>query len=304
MAITKVRVKMNGTWFNLSKDNSGKWSGNIIAPTETSFHLAGGYYPVTIEATNDAGTVKTWDAGDTAWGNTLRLVVRETIKPVCTIVSPSDGAYTTNNMQPVTVRVTDEAGGSGVVLETIGIKIDGETYGPESEGVSYQTITNGYQLTCTPQDVLEDGNHTIIVNAKDNDGNVATTVTATITVDTVPPSLTVNTPEAGNITNNPDIAVTGVTNDITSSPVTVTVALNGETPVTAEVGTDGEFYLPVVLEEGTNTIVVTASDAAGKTSSVTRTVKLDTSIPEIRTLTMSPNPNNTGESVTITLEVF
>lgn len=303
MAIIRVRAKVNGTWFSLSQDGAGKWSGSIAAPTETSFRLAGGYYPVTIEAANDAGTVKTWDAGDTAWGNTLRLVVRETIKPVCTILSPSDGAYTTNNQQPFTVRVTDEAGGSGVDLGTVEVKIDGKVYSQESEGVSCQEITNGYQIVCTPQEVLADGRHTITVNARDNDGNAAEAVAATITVDTVPPSLTVETPSAGLITNNPDLTVTGITNDATSSPVAVTVALNGEEPRTFSVGTDGSFSGTVILEEGTNTLLVTARDAAGKTSSVTRSVKLDTSIPEIRTLTMAPNPNNTGESVTITLEV-
>jgi len=122
-------------------------------------------------------------------------------------------------------------------------------------------------------------------------------------VDTVPPSLTVETPTAGLITNNPDLMVTGFTNDATSSPVAVTVALNGEESLTFPVGADGAFSGAVLLAEGTNTIVVTARDAAGKESSVTREVKLDTSIPEIRTLTMGPNPNNTGESVTITLEV-
>ncbi len=303
MAIIRVRAKVNGTWFALSQDESGKWGGTIIAPTETSFRLSGGYYPVTIEAANDAGTVKTWDAGDTAWGNTLRLVVRETIKPVCTILSPSDGAYTTNNQQPFTVRVTDEAGGSGVALGTVEVKIDGKAYSHDSPGVACQEITNGYQLVCTPQEALADGRHTVTVNARDNDGNAAAAVTAAVTVDTVPPSLTVETPTAGLITNNPDLMVTGFTNDATSSPVAVTVALNGEESLTFPVGADGAFSGAVLLAEGANTIVVTARDAAGKESSVTREVKLDTSIPEIRTLTMGPNPNNTGESVTITLEV-
>ena len=303
MAIIRVRAKVNGTWFSLSQDGSGKWSGSNTAPTETSFRLSGGYYPVTIEATNDAGTVKTWDAADTAWGNTLRLVVRETIKPVCTILSPSDGAYTTNNQQPFTVRVTDEAGGSGVALETVEVRIDEKVYRPESAGVVCQEITNGYQLVCTPQEALADGRHTITVSAWDNDGNAAAAVTAAVTVDTVPPSLTVEAPVAGLITNNPDLMVTGATNDATSSPVAVTVALNGEEPLTFSVGTDGTFSGAVLLAEGTNTLIVTARDAAGKTSSVTRSVKLDTSIPEIRTLTMAPNPNNTGESVAITLEV-
>lgn len=304
MAITKVRVKISGTWFNLSKDSAtGKWGGTLTAPSATSYNLSGGYYPVTIEATNDAGTVKTWEAIDTAWGNTLRLVVKETIKPVCTIVSPSAGAYTTNNKQPITFKVTDESGGSGVNLTTVTLKVDSSTYKYNSTGMTYQAVTNGYQFVYTPQTALSDGPHTITVNAKDNDGNAAKTVMAAITVDTVPPSLTVAEPTAGLITNNPAVTVSGVTNDITSSPVTVKISLNGKDQGAASVGSDGSFVKVITLAEGANTIVVTAADAAGKTSSVTRSVKLDTSIPEITSLTLSPNPINASESITITLEV-
>lgn len=304
MAITKVRVKINGTWTNLSKDSTtGKWSGSVSAPSATSYNLSGGYYPVTVEATNDAGTVKTWETTDTAWGHLLQLIVKETIKPVCTIVSPSHGAYTTNNLQPITFKVTDEAGGSGVALNTVALKIDGTTYGSDSAGMVRTAIANGYQFTYTPQAAMTDGGHNIALSASDNDGNEADIVTAAITVDTVPPSLTVSEPVAGLITNNPALTVSGVTNDATSSPVTAAVTLNGQDQGAVSVGNDGSFAKSVTLDEGTNTVVVTATDAAGKTSSVTRTVKLDTSIPEITAMTLAPNPVDTSGSVVITLEV-
>lgn len=305
MAITRVRVKINGTWFNLNQDSTtGKWNGSLTAPAATSFNLSGGYYPVTIEATNDAGTVKTWEATDTAWGNVLKLVVKETIKPVGIIIAPSDGAYTTNNKPAITFKVTDESGGSGVSLEEVELKIDGDTYSCNSEGMTYTAITNGYQFIYMPQTVLLDGKHAITVNAKDNDGNTAVAVTATITVDTVPPSLTVSEPAAGLITNNPVIIVSGVTNDTTSSPVMVIITLNGEDQGDVTVGDDGRYAKSITLTEGTNTIVVEATDAAGKASNVTRSVKLDTSIPEIKTLSLAPNPINASESITITLEVY
>lgn len=304
MAITQVRVKINGTWTNLSKDSAtGKWSGSITAPSATSYHLSGGYYPVTVEATNDAGTVKTWETTDTAWGHLLQLAVKETIKPVCTIVSPSNGAYITSNKQAITFRVTDEAGGSGVTLDSVMLKIDGNAYSYNSVGMTYEEITNGWQFVYTPQQALADGAHTITLTGADNDGNQADTVTAKITVDTVPPSLTVSEPAAGLITNNPALTISGVTNDATSSPVTVAVTLNNQNQGSASVGSDGSFAKTVTLAEGTNTIVVTATDAAGKSTSVTRTVKLDTSIPEITTMTLAPNPVDTSGSITITLEV-
>lgn len=60
MAITKVRVKINGVWSNLALNSStGKWEGSITAPAVTSYNQTGGYWPVTVEATNSAGTVTT-----------------------------------------------------------------------------------------------------------------------------------------------------------------------------------------------------------------------------------------------------
>lgn len=303
MAISKVRIKINGTWTSLSQNSSGKWTGSITAPSTTSFNLDGGYYPVTVEVTNDAGTVKTWEATDATWGSALQLDVKEAIKPTITIVSPSNGAYVTNNKQSITFKVIDESGGSGVKLDSVKMKLDDTTYSYNSTGMSYSAITNGYQFVHTPQSALSDDSHTITVNAADNDGNAATTVTATITVDTVPPTLSISSPAAGLITNNASQVVSGTTNDATSSPVAVTIVLNGEDQGTVSVGSDGSFSKTMTLEEGTNTIVVTAKDAAGKTSSVTRSVKLDTSIPVISSLTMAPNPVNASASVTITLEV-
>ena len=93
MAITKVRVKINGVWSNLALNSStGKWEGSITAPAVTSYNQTGGYWPVTVEATNSAGTVTTVDATDSTIGSALRLIVKETVKPVIKLVQPSNGA--------------------------------------------------------------------------------------------------------------------------------------------------------------------------------------------------------------------
>ena len=57
------------------------------------------------------------------------------------------------------------------------------------------------------------------------------------------------------------------------------------------------------LSEGANTIVVTAADAAGKLSTVTRNVTLDTSVPQIVSASVVPNPADAGATVTITVTV-
>ena len=102
MAIKQVRVKINGVYTNLTKNAStGKWTGTVTAPAVTSHNQAGGYYPITVEAVNDAGTTKTVDATDTTLGAALRLIVKEITKPVIKLVQPSNGAYISNNKLPI-----------------------------------------------------------------------------------------------------------------------------------------------------------------------------------------------------------
>jgi hypothetical protein len=253
---------------------------------------------VTVEATNDAGTTATAD-GSTLTG--LRFVVNEIVPPVISILSPSGGAYVTNSKQPVVFTVTDESGGSGVNTDSVVVKLDGTAVA--SSTLAKTAITNGYSYTYTPASAMSDGAHTVTISASDNDGNTATAKSTTFTVDTVPPTLNITAPTADLITNTASVTVKGSTNDATSSPVTVAITLNGTDQGTVTVASDGGFSKSLTLAEGTNTIVVTATDAAGKSSSVTRTVTLDTSTPVIKSATITPNPANTGASVIISVVI-
>lgn len=299
MAIQTVRAQVNGTWHTLTYDStSGTYKATITAPGATSYNQPGGYYNVTVQATNTAGTTSQADGDDIAG---LKLVVRETVKPVITITSPASGAVVTNNRQPVVFTITDERGGSGVKLGSVAVKLDGSAV--SSGQVTHSAITNGYRFTYTPASALGDGQHTVTVNATDNDGNAAAQKSTTFKLDTTPPALNITSPAEGLITNAPALAVTGTTNDQTSSPVTVKVVLNNADQGAVTVESDGAFSKTVKLAEGANTIVVTATDGAGKSSSVTRHVTLDTSVPQILSASIVPNPADTGESMVITVEV-
>lgn len=46
MAISTVRVQMNGNWYNLAEQSDGSWQATLTAPNTTSFNLDGGYYPL------------------------------------------------------------------------------------------------------------------------------------------------------------------------------------------------------------------------------------------------------------------
>ena len=299
MAIQTVRAQINGTWHTLTyNEDTDRWEATITAPGATSYNQPNGYYNVTVEATNTAGTQATAD-GTTIAG--LQLVVKETVAPVITITSPTNGARVTNSNQPVTFTVVDEAGGSGVNLDSVTVELDNV---PVSAGeVTHSAVTNGYSFTYTPASALGDGSHTVTVNAADNDGNNAVEKSTTFTVDTVAPSLNVTSPQDGLITNTAAVTVTGTTNDVTSSPVTVTITLNEVDQGAVSVGSNGAFSKAITLATGANVIVVTATDQAGKSSSVTINVTLDTSVPQIVAATITPNPVDAGETMVISVKI-
>lgn len=298
MAISTVRARLNGTWYSLAKNSStGEWSVTLTAPGTTSYNLAGKYYNVDVEATNTAGTTVTASGADLS---SLRLVVKETVPPTVTITAPASGAYVTTNKPKIIFKIVDQANGSGVDLSTLSFKVDGSTVSLSS--VSSTAITNGFQVTYTPS-AMSDGRHTISITCKDHDGNISTSKSSSFTVDTVPPTLNVTSPVVGLITNAPGLVVQGVTNDDTSSPVTVKVTLNGADQGAVTVAQDGGFSKSITMAEGMNTIVVTATDAAGQSSTITRTAELDTSVPVIQSATVSPNPANTDDSVVVTVVV-
>ena len=141
------------------------------------------------------------------------------------------------------------------------------------------------------------------LDASDYDGNAAATSSMSFKVDTVPPVLTLSSPTDKLVTNQSACTVKGTTNDATSSPVTVTVKLNS--------GAAGESQLEamevsarlLLLQKGTNTIIVVAKDGAGKTTTVTRTVTLNTVAPTIKSVTITPNPVDCGKTFVISVEV-
>jgi len=305
MAISLVKVYVNGSWYNLTYNSStGKYEGSITAPGTTSYSQPDHVYALQIQAANTAGTTVTVGVSDPTVGNSLKLRVLEKVKPTITITSPGGGSYVTNNKQPIVFQLRDESGGSGINLSTLSLQIDSMTaVGSSSPGMVCNAVTNGYDCTYTPQSALSDGSHTVKINVSDNDGNASTQASRTYTVDTVPPTLNVTSPANNFITNTATLTVQGTTNDSTSSPVTITIKLNGVDQGAVTVS-NGSFAKAVTLANGSNTIVVTATDAAGKSTTVTITGALDTSVPIIQSVTIVPNPVDAGATMLISVEVL
>lgn len=295
MSVKTVQAVINGQTYTLTKNTStGKYEATITAPSKSSYTLSGHYYPVTVKATDDAGNVTTKDATDSTLGASLRLQVKEKVVPVITITAPTASQYLANSTPAIAWKITDDD--SGVNPSTIALKIDGTAV--DISKIKKTAVTGGYTCSYTPTSALSDGAHTVVATASDYDGNAAAQKSVTFTVDTIPPTLSISAPAEGFITNKSTVTVKGTTDDATSKPVTVTV--NGAPiPVTPS----GTFSNDVTLKEGSNTITIVAKDKAGKTTTVTRTVKLDTAPPVIKSATITPNPVDCGKTFVISVEV-
>ena len=305
MAISTVRIQINGTWYDLTYNSStGKYEKTITAPNTTSYNVnSGHYYAVTVEATNSAGTKVTANDNTANIGNSLKLIVKERVKPTISITSPGSGAFVSNANQPIVFQVRDESVGSGVDISKLVLKIDGGAAITNlSAGMVCTQVANGYDCTYTPQSSLADGSHTVTIDISDFDGNSAVQASRTFKIDTVPPVLNISSPANNLITNNKSLVIQGTTNDATSTTVTINIKLNnvdqGVVPVTS-----GSFTKTITLIEGANTIVITATDQANKTTSTTLNVTADTSIPVISGVTITPNPADAGATMVISITV-
>lgn len=276
MAVKTAQYIFNGQAYNLTYNStSGKWEATVTAPSKSSYnqpdHVLGG----TVKATDEAGNTTTVDQSHATLGASLKLRVKEKTAPTITITSPSAGAYITNTTPTIEFQIKDTD--SGVNAGTIAVTVDGTVVST----VTKTAIDGGYKCTCTSP-TLKDGSHTISVKASDNDGNAAAAKTATFTVDTVPPTLQITAPSNNLITNKKTVTVNGAT---------------------VTVGTDGTFTKDVTLAEGANTITIVAKDKAGKTTTVTRKVTVDTSAPVIKSVTLTPNPVDCGKTFIIAVEI-
>ena len=303
MAISKVRVQINGTWTNLTYNSvTGAYEATITAPSTTSFNRTGGYYPVTVEATNSVGTITTVNDSHATLGNSCKLRVEERVKPTVTIASPTSGARVTNNKQPVVFNIVDETGGSGIDLNSVVVMLDDR----EQTSLTFETvaITNGYRCTFTPGSVLADGDHRFSAQVSDFDGNTSNAAEIVFTVDTVAPTLNITSPAEGMATASTSVVVSGTTNDATSSPVTLTMALDSGTAQAVTVASNGSFTITFSnLGHGSHKVVIVAKDAAGKTTTITRNFTVDTSKPVISKITITPNPTDAGSTMKISVVV-
>lgn len=302
MAVTSgiktVQATIKGQVYTLTlSEVSGKYEATITAPDKSSYNNnAGHYYPVSITATDQAGNSVTIDDTDSTLGNSLKLKVKEKVKPVILKLVPSNGAYLSTSAPEITATLTDDD--SGIAINTLVLKIDGQTI--NNTNITKNTTIGGYNISYTPTTALNDGSHTVTVQISDNDGNVSDTASTTFSVMTTAPTLEITAPVDGLNTNKSALTVTGTTN----ADAKVKITLNGTDVGTVTVNSNGTFSKGITFNtEGENVIVITSTNLAGVDSSITRKVIYDITAPLITAATITPNPVDTGNTYVISLSI-
>ncbi|PLX95818.1 MAG: hypothetical protein C0621_03135, partial [Desulfuromonas sp.] len=195
----------------------------------------------------EGGHLLVLNAQDTA-GNQLSRSINftvDTISPVVTVQSPSSGYVTTQT--PQLLYTVDDGSAS------VEVKVDGLVL----------PVSSGDTLS------LSDGGHTLTVTAVDGVGN-STTSSASLTVDTMAPSVSISSPANGYLTTSSPT----LTYSIDDAGASVVVDVDGSVIA----ATSGDS---LNLSQGTHVITVTATDAAGLETSSSVTVNVDTVVPVV-----------------------
>lgn len=198
------------------------------------------------------------------------------------------------DMTPPPVAVTDGTKSTGDI-ENLADYADGVTLTGTSEPGARVDVTIGgvthsatvgkdgtWSVTFTQSEVAGgERSETVTVTATDIHGN-KTTVTDTLVLDTVPPPLGIGTVASDNIVNGAEAESALAIGGTTQAGAVVTVTIQGVPgSFTATANDRGAWTLnlpPGTFPAGTYDRVITASaiDAAGNSTTVTKTIAIDT----------------------------
>ncbi|WP_211748913.1 S8 family serine peptidase [Paenibacillus sp. Marseille-Q4541] len=239
-------------------------------------------------ATDESSTnaERSWQRASGAWspspvdeGNyMIRAIVRYPINaPI--ITTPLTDTFT--NEDTITVKGTSPANGSTLKVYN-GEEIAGEA-----------TIEDGkFELNID----LSVGENVLTAEAIIGGDITDRSAPVTVTLDKTAPVLTVTSPEDGEKTNAEAYTVRGSVYDDYLSTVTV----NGQS---VTVGEDGSFTHRILINEGENTINVTAKDRANNETTITRQVIVGWSLPVVTNLTPASDVYITGgESIDVSFD--
>lgn len=221
----------------------------------------------------------TWSLSPAEEGN---YMIRATVRyPLGApeITSPANSSFT--NTKEVTISGTTPANGAEVKIFS----------GTELLGTG-SVENNAFQVPVQLNEGLNELTAEVVVNGKTTDRSAP----ATVTVDTISPTVEITSPAENDSTNSELVHVVGTVADTNLDRAEV----NGQAVTVDE---NGSFRERVILQEGENVITVSAVDKAGNTTTVTRTIHVNLTAPEISNLTPAEDIHiKGGESFTVAFD--
>ncbi|MEP8890720.1 Ig-like domain-containing protein [Enterobacter roggenkampii] len=267
---TPIVVTINNVEYNAVVTASGGWSIGVPAADLQAW---------------TAGEVTVSVSAKDAWGNTVAAehpieldlnavaVTIDTVSGDDLLNAAEKGADLTLSGQTQGV----EAG------QTVVVKFADQTFTAQVQQDGSWSLT----VPASAMETLIDGRAQVSVSVTNVNGNSAD-ASRVVTVDTLPPAITLDNLTSDNIINaaeaQQDLALSGTS---TAEPgQTVTVTLDGKTYQTT-VQTDGTWQLSVpaadvgALNDGIVTVTATVSDVAGNSSSADRVGLVDATVPQV-----------------------
>ncbi|ELR0647070.1 Ig-like domain-containing protein [Enterobacter hormaechei] len=266
---TALTVTLNGKTYTAEVGANGAWS--VKVPAADAQALGDGTWTVNVSG-KDA-------AGNTVSGS--QTIGVDTASPVISVdtIAQDNIINAAEHNQPLTLTGKTDAEAGQIVTVTLNGKNHTATVGSDGSW----SVT----LPASEVQALANGEHTLTVNVSDKAGNGSST-TADFTVDTAAPVVTINTVAGDDILNTSEQGqaqiISGQANGAAAGDV-VTVTVGGQT-FTGVVLADGSWSVGVpasvigALGEGSHTISVSVTDAAGNTGSATHGVTLSGNPPE------------------------
>ncbi|HYW91468.1 MAG TPA: RHS repeat-associated core domain-containing protein [Gammaproteobacteria bacterium] len=189
-------------------------------------------------------------------------VYADTFPPTLEVASPANGAFLATHRPMIRLGYDDN-----------GVGADPSSIRAQSAGNALPVDCSGDRTSaqCMPAREIPDGALDLAVTVADFAGNRSQPAHVSFTVDTIPPKITVSSPEDGAWTNDPQPTLAGSV----SEPATLT--LDGS-PLNLDVR--HAFRQPLDLTEGSNALHLVAADRAGNRGTAELTVHLDTVPPD------------------------
>ena len=266
---TALTVTLNGKTYSAEVGANGAWS--VKVPAADAQALGDGTWTVNVSG-KDA-------AGNTVSGS--QTIGVDTASPVISVdtIAQDNIINAAEHNQPLTLTGKTDAEAGQIVTVTLNGKNHTATVGSDGSW----SVT----LPASEVQALANGEHTLTVNVSDKAGN-GSSVTADFTVDTAAPVVTINTVAGDDILNTSEQGqaqiISGQANGAAAGDV-VTVTVGGKT-FTGVVQADGSWSVGVpasvigALGEGSHSITVAVTDAAGNTGSATHGITLSGNPPE------------------------